>query len=141
MNSNQTPASVEDIFFVDERPDNLRVLSTMLTPGSANQQPALASKGDILIVDDAPDNLRVLSTMLTEQGYQVRKVINGYLALTAANMAPPDLILLDVLMPQMDGYEVCSQLKSSEKTCEIPVIFISALGEVIDKVKAFEVGE
>ncbi|MBD2742814.1 response regulator [Coleofasciculus sp. FACHB-1120] len=98
------------------------------------------AKGDILIVDDTPENLRVLSTMLANQGYQVRKAINGHLALTAASMSPPDLILLDILMPDMDGYEVCSKLKSSEKTSEIPVVFISALAEAIDKVKAFEVG-
>lgn len=98
------------------------------------------AKGDILIVDDTPENLRVLSTMLANQGYQVRKSINGHLALTAASMSPPDLILLDILMPDMDGYEVCSHLKCLEKTSDIPVIFISALGETIDKVKAFEVG-
>lgn len=98
------------------------------------------SSGDILIVDDMPDNLRVLSTMLADQGYQVRKAINGALALRAAQKAPPDLILLDILMPKMDGYEVCSLLKSNSRTSEIPVIFISALDDVFDQVKAFEVG-
>ncbi len=95
---------------------------------------------NILIVDDTPNNLRLLSTMLAEQGYKVRSVINGKMALTAAQAAPPDLILLDINMPQMNGYELCQKLKSIEKTCEIPVIFISALDEVLDKVKAFSVG-
>ncbi|NET38255.1 MAG: diguanylate cyclase [Cyanothece sp. SIO1E1] len=97
-------------------------------------------KGDILIVDDMPENLRVLSTTLTKQGYEVRCVIDGAMALNSANAAPPDLILLDVKMPKMDGYEVCQQLKSSEQTAEIPVIFLSALDDVSDKVKAFRSG-
>lgn len=95
---------------------------------------------NILIVDDTPNNLRLLSTMLTEQGYKVRSVINGKMALTAAQAAPPDLILLDINMPLMTGYEICQKLKSIEITNEIPVIFISALDEVLDKVKAFSVG-
>lgn len=102
----------------------------------SNPQTAL----NILIVDDTPDNLRLLSTMLTGQGYYVRKAINGQIALKAAEMSPPDLILLDVNMPLMNGYEVCQALKENPKTCKIPVIFISALDQVIDKIKAFEVG-
>lgn len=94
----------------------------------------------ILVVDDTIDSLRLLANMLSEQGYNVRKVLNGQMALTAAQTAPPDLILLDITMPQMNGYEVCQHLKSQEKTAEIPVIFISALDEVLDKVKAFTVG-
>lgn len=97
-------------------------------------------KGDILIVDDVPENLRLLSTMLTEQGYKVRPVINGKLALNAARFAPPELILLDIMMPDLNGYEVCQQLKANESTREIPVIFLSALDSVLDKVKAFNVG-
>ncbi|MEX0270677.1 response regulator [Leptolyngbyaceae cyanobacterium UHCC 1019] len=97
-------------------------------------------KGDILVVDDVPDNLRVLSAMLGEHGYEVRKVLNGRLALAAANSAPPDLILLDICMEGMDGYEVCQNLKASTQTCHIPIIFLSALSDVLDKVKAFEVG-
>ena len=97
-------------------------------------------RGNILLVDDTPDNLRLLSTMLTEQGYEVRSVINGAMALMGVQAEPPDLILLDISMPQMNGYEVCQQLKSGDRTREIPVIFISALEDVLDKVKAFAVG-
>jgi PAS domain S-box-containing protein len=97
-------------------------------------------KANILVVDDTPDNLRLLSKMLTQMGYEVRRVINGQTALKTANAAPPDLILLDIMMPDMNGYEVCQYLKASPQTRDIPVIFISALDEVIDKVKAFAVG-
>jgi signal transduction histidine kinase len=78
--------------------------------------------------------------MLSDQGYKVRSVINGQMALTAIHAAPPDLILLDIRMPGMSGYEVCEALKGDSETCEIPVIFISALDEIHDKVKAFTVG-
>ncbi|MGB3240671.1 MAG: response regulator [Geitlerinemataceae cyanobacterium] len=99
-----------------------------------------ALRGDILIVDDIPENLRILFTILSEQKYDVRRVINGKQALIAAQSDPPDLILLDIKMPDMDGYEVCQQLKASERTAHIPVIFLSALDEPLDKVKAFAVG-
>jgi CheY-like chemotaxis protein len=99
-----------------------------------------AIRGDILIVDDIPENLRILFTILSEQEYDVRRVINGKQALIAAKSDPPDLILLDIKMPDMDGYEVCQQLKASERTASIPVIFLSALDEPLDKVKAFAVG-
>ncbi|MBE9012606.1 response regulator [Pseudanabaenaceae cyanobacterium LEGE 13415] len=99
-----------------------------------------STKGDILIVDDTPDNLRLLSTLLSEQGYRVRSVINGSAALMGAQAQPPDLILLDVNMPGMNGYEVCRRLKEQTQTIDIPIIFISASHEVIDKVKAFSVG-
>jgi sigma-B regulation protein RsbU (phosphoserine phosphatase) len=98
------------------------------------------SKANILVVDDTPANLRLLSGMLAEQGYKVRSVINGQMALTAAQAAPPDLILLDINMPEMNGYEVCERLKTDERTGDIPVIFISALDAIEDKVKAFHVG-
>lgn len=97
-------------------------------------------KGDILIVDDTLPNLRLLSTMLTEYDFEVRGVPNGALALTVARSSPPDLILLDINMPGMNGYEVCQQLKADPQTEAIPVIFISALDEVLDKVRAFAVG-
>ncbi|MBE9229760.1 response regulator [Phormidium sp. LEGE 05292] len=97
-------------------------------------------KADILVIDDTPENLNLLSVMLTEQGYKVRSVTKGSTGLRGAQAAPPDLILLDVNMPQMNGYEVCQQLKKDDRTREIPVIFISALGDVLDKVKAFAVG-
>jgi DNA-binding response OmpR family regulator len=96
--------------------------------------------GNILVVDDTPDNLRVLSVSLTERGYQVRCVKNGAMALITAKKAAPDLILLDIKMPEMDGYQVCEKLKADEQTREIPIIFLSALDDVFDKVKAFQVG-
>lgn len=103
-------------------------------------QSTQAQKADILVIDDTPENLHLLSTMLTERGYKVRSVTKGMTGLRGAQAAPPDLILLDVNMPQMNGYEVCQHLKNDDRTCEIPVIFISALGDVLDKVKAFQVG-
>ncbi len=95
---------------------------------------------NILIVDDIADNLRVLSNTLNEQGYKIRCAKNGTTAIKAANMVIPDLILLDIKMPDMNGYEVCQQLKAQAQTQDIPVIFLSALDDVLDKVKAFEVG-
>ncbi|MEO0455364.1 MAG: ATP-binding protein [Cyanobacteria bacterium P01_A01_bin.114] len=97
-------------------------------------------KADILVIDDTPENLHLLSSMLTEKGYKVRSVTKGITGLRGAQAAPPDLILLDINMPQMNGYEVCEQLKAQPITRDIPVIFISALGDVLDKVKAFSVG-
>lgn len=97
-------------------------------------------QGNILVVDDTPANLRLLSNMLSEQGFKVRSVINGPMALTAIRAASPDLVLLDINMPGMNGYEVCEQLKADPATRDIPIIFISALDEVHDKVKAFTVG-
>ncbi len=97
-------------------------------------------KADILAIDDTPENLALLSQMLTEKGYKVRSVTKGSTALRGAKAAPPDLILLDVKMPEMNGYEVCQELKADDRTRNIPVIFISALGDVFDKVKAFQAG-
>ncbi|MEL7505388.1 MAG: adenylate/guanylate cyclase domain-containing protein [Cyanobacteria bacterium J06554_6] len=94
----------------------------------------------ILIVDDTPDNLRLLSTALSDHGYAVRSAINGALALSSAQMIKPDLILLDIMMPGLSGYEVCERLKADPKTSDIPVIFISAIDAALDKVKAFNVG-
>jgi len=101
---------------------------------------AISANADILIVDDTPANLTVLSAILGKRGYRVRPAINGALALKAAQKAVPDLILLDVQMPGLDGYEVCRQLKADAQTRAIPVIFISALDDVLDKVEAFQVG-
>jgi len=98
------------------------------------------TKNNILIVDDIPANLQFLNLLLAKRGYQVRPAINGQVALKIAQKTLPDLILLDIKMPNMDGYEVCERLKADDKTREIPVIFISALSEVLDKVKAFSVG-
>lgn len=97
-------------------------------------------KGNILIVDDLIENLHFLTNILTEQGYKVRSVTNGKMALRTARNNPPDVILLDIKMPDIDGYQVCSILKTEEETSDIPIIFLSALNEVFDKVKAFQVG-
>ncbi|ACC83674.1 EAL domain-containing protein [Nostoc punctiforme UO1] len=98
------------------------------------------NKKDILIVDDMADNLRVLSSILAREGYNVRKALNWQMALTATQTVLPDLILLDIMMPEVDGYEICQAFKAWELTADIPVIFISALDDVFDKVKAFRVG-
>lgn len=95
---------------------------------------------DILIVDDQPENLRLLSKVLTRRGYEVRQALSGTIALQAVKTRLPDLIMLDIMMPVMDGYEVCSRLKSEPTTAQIPVIFLSALDDVFDKVRAFSVG-
>ncbi|MBD1931930.1 MULTISPECIES: sensor histidine kinase [Cyanophyceae] len=105
-----------------------------------NYKPDTIFKADILIVDDTPDNLRFLSSLLLDEGYNVRKSTNGQMALTAVKTVPPDLILLDVNMPKMSGYEVCELLKKDSQTSSVPVIFLSALDDVMDKVKAFKVG-
>ncbi|MEL6493955.1 MAG: EAL domain-containing protein [Cyanobacteria bacterium J06623_7] len=94
----------------------------------------------ILVVDDVADNLRVLSNTLERQGYKVRCAKNGSVALKAVSKVVPDLILLDINMPGMNGYDVCVQLKQNPQTQTIPIIFISALSDTLDKVKAFEVG-
>jgi CheY-like chemotaxis protein len=97
-------------------------------------------KGNILIVDDLPENLHFLTEILTKHGYKVRCVTNGAMALRTVRNHPPDAILLDIKMPDIDGYQVCEALKSDEKISEIPIIFLSALDQVFDKVKAFKVG-
>jgi DNA-binding response OmpR family regulator len=95
---------------------------------------------DIMIVDDNPANLKLLEDMLLQQGHRIRSFPLGRLALEAAKKHPPDLILLDISMPEMNGYEVCARLKSIKELAGIPVIFLSALGETEDKVKAFQAG-
>ena len=100
----------------------------------------LAAQTNILIVDDTPDNLRLLAKILESQGYIVRKSLNGRMALEGVRRNSPDLILLDINMPEMNGYEVCQQLKASEATAQIPIVFISALERLEDKVRAFELG-
>ncbi|HEY9615730.1 MAG TPA: response regulator [Microcoleaceae cyanobacterium] len=108
-----------------------------MTQSQPTPQTTLAN---ILLVDDTPDNLRLLAKMLESQGYKVRKTTSGKMALQSAHREPPDLILLDINMPEMNGYEVCQQLKASETTQQIPVIFISALDQLGDKVRAFDLG-
>ena len=97
-------------------------------------------QGNIMVVDDNPANLKLLEDMLRQHGYEVRSFPRGRLALAAADQEPPDLILLDINMPEMSGYEVCQQLKSTERLSGIPVIFLSALNAIEDKVKGFRSG-
>jgi diguanylate cyclase (GGDEF)-like protein len=101
---------------------------------------AIDSKGKILLVDDRLENLELLSSILTKAGYEVRRAINGATALMGVSSAQPDLILLDINMPDMNGYEVCRQLKKDVQYQDIPIIFISALDDGLDKVKAFSAG-
>lgn len=94
----------------------------------------------LLVVDDFPENLRLLKTVLQQQGYEVRLAANGKFALTSLDHFQPDLILLDIMMPEMNGYLFCQTLKKNPKTSDIPVIFLSALQEGTDKAKAFQLG-
>ena len=94
----------------------------------------------VLVVDDTIENLRLLASMLGEQGYDIRPVTGGEQALRAARADPPDLILLDINMPEMDGYEVCQRLKEIEHLRDVPVIFLTALSATADKVRAFNTG-
>ncbi|WP_190315917.1 diguanylate cyclase domain-containing protein [Pseudanabaena sp. UWO310] len=98
------------------------------------------SKGNILLVDDLPENLRLLTDSLSKLGYTVRSVISGSRALKTAKSKLPDLILLDVKMPEMDGYQVCKAFKADPELCHIPILFISALDEAFDKLQAFQLG-
>ena len=106
---------------------------------SITEQPP-AEKGTVMVVDDNPANLRLLEDMLRQHEYEVHSSPRGRLALAAASKEPPDLILLDINMPEMNGYEVCEQLKASSSLSGIPVIFLSALNEVEDKIKGFRSG-
>jgi PAS domain S-box-containing protein len=101
---------------------------------------ALPVQGNILVVDDNRADLRLLVGILAERGHIVRPTLDGASALTGAQAEPPDMILLDVNMPHIDGYEVCRRLKSDDRTGDIPVIFISASDEIFDKVEAFSIG-
>jgi len=94
----------------------------------------------IMIVDDIPQNLNLLETMLGDEGYLISAFLDGAMALKAAAKKPPDLILLDINMPGLNGYEVCEQLKANKELADIPVIFLSALNDVADKVRAFQAG-
>ena len=105
-----------------------------------NSEHGTEDRASILIVDDMPGNLRLLSDMLSRYGYLVRPLRESTMACSSAIHALPDLILLDVMMPNMDGYEVCQRLKADQRTRDIPVIFISALTDMADKVKGFAVG-
>jgi PAS domain S-box-containing protein len=98
------------------------------------------NKGDILAVDDTPASLKLLTDTLKAEGYQVRSAMSGELALEAAASDPPELALLDIRMPGMDGFEVCRRLKAQPETRDIPIIFVSALSETVEKVVGFELG-
>jgi CheY-like chemotaxis protein len=95
--------------------------------------------GNILIVDDTLDNLRLLSQLLTEHGHSVRAAKSGWEALASIQAAKPDLILLDIKLPDLSGYEVCARLKADAATCVVPIMFLSALDETEDKLRAFKV--
>ena len=118
------------------------VLSGGLRPGGMNMSETNFAKqaGRVLVVDDTSDNLQLLTSILTRHGYSVDTAANGEQALKLLGTVLPDLILLDIRMPVMDGYEVCRRLKSDEDTRAIPVIFISALEDEGDKVKGFQLG-
>ena len=105
-----------------------------------NHDPSDARKGNIQIVDDVPENLDLLALILKKQNYDIRMAINGKLALKSIRADPPDLILLDIMMPDMSGFQVCEQLKADENTRDIPVIFISALEGVTNKLQGFSMG-
>ena len=98
------------------------------------------SKGRILAVDDTPASLKLLNDLLKAEGYEVRSAISGELALRAAAIDPPELILLDIRMPDMNGFEVCQRLKAMPETRDVPVIFVSAVTETDEKVQGFEFG-
>jgi CheY-like chemotaxis protein len=126
--------------------DELRRLAEIASAG-AGASPVLATpaedlqpKGNIMVVDDQPANLKLLEDLLTSLGHAVRSFPRGRLALDAAARNPPDLILLDINMPEMDGFEVCRRLKADDKLAGIPVLFLSALNETRDKVNAFRSG-
>jgi DNA-binding response OmpR family regulator len=94
----------------------------------------------ILVVDDTPASLKLLTDIMKAEGYEVRSAISGALALHAAESDPPDLILLDIRMPEIDGFEVCRRLKATPATQDIPVIFVSAASETDEKVQGFQLG-
>ena len=96
--------------------------------------------GEIVIIDDTPENLHLLNEILSDRGYKVRALPNGEMGLSACRASPPDLVLLDITMPGMDGYEVAEKLKADATTRDIPIIFISAMSQTEDKVRAFKAG-
>jgi CheY-like chemotaxis protein len=104
------------------------------------QEESPAADGKIMIVDDNPQNLELLGDMLRQKGHQVRAFPRGRLALISAAQTPPDLVLLDVNMPEMSGYEVCERMKAIEEGPGIPVLFMSALNQTEDKIKGFHAG-
>lgn len=126
--------------------DELRRLAENMaaSAGASAVQPGVTvstqPKSNILVVDDQPANLQLLEELLTRQGHAVRSFPRGRLALDAAARNVPDLVLLDINMPEMNGFEVCERLKADEKLADVPVLFLSALNETGDKVNAFRAG-
>ena len=102
--------------------------------------PQSETKGNILLIDDLPENLKLLTELLSQLGYMVRSAISGSRGLKTAQSKHPDIILLDIKMPEMDGYQVCQAFKADPNLCDLPILFISALDETFDKLKAFQVG-
>lgn len=100
----------------------------------------MQASGNVVIIDDNPNNLHVLSTILQNGGFKVRPALSGAIGLRAILTQPPDLVLLDIRMPDMDGYETCRLLKANPAMSDIPVIFISALDAIADKLAAFSAG-
>ncbi|MBD9358559.1 HD domain-containing phosphohydrolase [Methylomonas albis] len=100
----------------------------------------MTQKGNILAVDDTPASLKLLTDILKEEGYEVRSAISGQLALNSALKNPPELVLLDIRMPEMDGFEVCRQLKANPNTQDVPIIFVSAILDTDEKVRGFDLG-
>jgi two-component system, cell cycle response regulator len=98
------------------------------------------AKGNILLIDDLPENLKLLTDLLSQIGYVVRSAVSGMRGFKSAKSKPPDIILLDIKMPEMDGYQVCTTFKNDPDLSNIPILFISALDETFDKLKAFQVG-
>ncbi len=131
-----TESKKETVELIREYEFGESLMSTIESPADM----ALEEKTNILVVDDTPLNLDLLSEILSGNGFEVRPAKSGGLALMSAQAVTPDLILLDIMMPGMDGYEVCCRLKGDERTCDVPVLFISALEESVDRVKAFKVG-
>jgi PleD family two-component response regulator len=101
---------------------------------------AVEKTTDILIVDDSEESLRVLVSIIEEQGFEARPVTSGVLAVKAARLSPPELIMLDIGLPDIDGYRVCAELKADERTRDIPILFISGLHATDDKVRALYAG-
>ena len=112
----------------------------LINESLTNFNPQSESKGNILLVDDLPENLKLLGELLSKYGYTARSVTSGARAIKTAKAKRPDVMFLDVLMPEMNGHQVCQAFKADPDLCDIPVIFISALGDTVDKLKGFEVG-
>jgi len=116
------------------------MVETQPAVGGTDEPVAMTDRGNVMVVDDQPANLKLMEDMLRQAGYRVRSFPRGRMALNAAAQHAPDLILLDINMPEMDGFEVCRHLKEDKKLSAIPVIFLSALNETEDKVRAFHAG-